>query len=60
MPVVVQLQVSMIPEIQTVQTLAETAEIPQTHTVEKFAATPQTQTMQGTKIPESLGITPVC
>ena len=51
-----------IPVVQVprVQVVEKTVEIPQLQTAKKIAETPQTQTIQGTQAPESLGITPVC
>ena len=47
-------------QVSRVQVMEKTVEIPQLQTVEKIAETPQTQTIQCTQAPESLGITPVC
>ena len=51
MPVGVQRQISMV------QTVQKTMEIPRMQTVEKIAETSQTQTMQATQTPQSLGTT---
>ena len=50
-------QVEHVPQSQVAE---ETAEIAQLDVFEKNAETPQTQTIQGTQAPESLGTTPVC
>ena len=50
-------QVEHVPQSQVAE---ETVEIAQLDVFEKIAETPQTQTIQGTQAPESLGTTPVC
>ena len=51
---------NLVVQVPRVQVVEKTVEIPQLQTVEKIAETPQTQTIQGTQAPESLGTTPVC
>ena len=52
--------VNPVVQVPRVQVVERTVEIPQLQTVEKIDETPQTQMIQGTQAPESLGITPVC